>query len=820
MSPLFSILADAASSVPAVPPPTAMSPLFTFLVGTAVLLMLFFYVGTAIHSTKRRIGTLLIIVATAFSVLTLKNLGIKLGIDLLGGSEFIVKLSPGRSDDGTEKAVTKESIQQAIAILEKRLNPDGQKDLLLAPEGTDRILVQMPGVKAEDVEDVRTKIQQVAHLEFRIVHNQSAAKLAEIKARGGVKEPGWDELPFQDAAKGSELVRDHADLEGKYVKRAFATYDSEGWKCVLNLDSTGAKLFDELASKNKGNQMAIIVDGKIISAPVLQTDHFGGTAVISGNAAHPFKETEVRTLASLLENPLDNPMQIMSESAVSSSYGQSSIDEGKWICIGGLLITTIIMLIFYRVAGLVAIVGLVVNLVLLFGAMSLFQFTMTMPGIAGIILTMGIAVDANVLIYERLREEQEAGKSLISALDTAYEKAFSAIADSNVTSLITAIILFIIAGGLVRGFAVTLMIGLLSSLVGALVVTRVIFMWVVDGGHLKTLTVTKVIPNHVFDIMSRARGFIIASLVLTAVSFAVLGIKGSSSFGIDFRGGSITQIELNSGKDIATQDIEGFLKGLKGPDGKSIGTAYVQRKNVGGSNVIAVRSEFDAGPVIQNAVPAKYGKEIVKGVNSERVGSIIGGEMAKTSLWALLISLVAIFIYLSLRFEWAFAVGAIVALFHDVLMVPGLCVLFGQELSVIHVGALLTIAGYSINDTIVVFDRIRETIQRGGALGDTRDMMNNAICKTLSRTILTSFVTFAPMFILIFAGNPAMVEFALPITIGIVLGTYSSIFIASPLVLWYATHTGHNIQRQIIDKQLAEQRAQAAVAAANASQQM
>ncbi len=812
-----------------------MHPILTFLAGASILLLLLFYVGTVTHNKKRTVGTFLIVIAAFFSLFSVKQMGIKLGIDLQGGSEFVVRLEPGKSDDGTTKPVTPDAIQQAIGILEKRLNPEGQKDLLLAPQGSDRILIQMPGVAPEEFAEVRQKIQQVAHLEFRIVRADSQSKLQEMKTNGGIKEPGTEELRYKDETddngkelphRGSELVRNRADLEGRYVKSAFPNYDAEGWKVYLNFDSTGAKLFDELASVNKGRQLAIVVDKEIISAPVLQTDHFGGTAVISGK----FKEKEVRTLASLLENPLENPMTILSESAVSAAYGQSSIDQGKWVAVASLLITTCFMLFIYRMAGFIAIIGLVINMVILIGGMALFQFTLTMPGIAGIVLTIGMAVDANVLIYERLREEQEAGKTLAAALEAAYEKAFSAIADSNITTLIAAIILFVISGGLIKGFAVTLMIGLLSSMVGALIVTRVVFMWVIDKGILKNLKTTKIISNRVFDILSKAPAFIIASLVVTAISFGTLAYKGKASLGVDFRGGAITHVEMETGKDITDAELDTILKPLKmqvTEDGReatatnvatkevSIGSYYIQRKGTAaGNEVIAIRSEFEAGPAIATAVNAKY-DAIVKGVQSERVGSMIGNESAMISLYALGVALIFIFIYLLFRFEFAFALGAILALFHDVLMVPGLCVLFGQELSLIHVGALLTIAGYSINDTIVVFDRIRETIQRGAG-GDIRDLMNEAICTTLSRTLLTGPTALAPMIVLLFMGNPAMLEFALPITIGVIFGTYSSIFIASPLVLWYAKKTGRSLRRQVLDSHMEAQKAQAAIAAAKA----
>jgi SecD/SecF fusion protein len=774
-----------------------MSPILTFLFGAALLMILLVYVGTTELKRKRILGTLLTVLATALALYTIEQIGLKKGIDLQGGSEFIVELQPSPDADGKVKAVYPSDIQQAITILEKRLNPNGEKDLLLAPQGENRILIQMPGVTEAEVKNVRTQIEKVAKLEFRMVHPDSASEIAQLKASGTLSV---DHVEMKSKEGPPLLVKSRPDLDGKYVSRSYAYMDPQkGWTIILEFDSKGGELFGKLTEANVGRQLGIIVDGEVFSAPNLNEAIFGGSASITGR----FKEEEARALATILENPLENPMAIVSESSVSAAYGESSINQGKWVAIAGLIMTTCFMLFIYRLAGLIAIVGVLVNLSLLFGGMALFQFTLTMPGIAGIVLTIGMAIDANVLIYERLREEMANGKSLAAALESAYDKAFSAIADSNITTLISAAILFAISGGLVKGFAITLIIGLISSMFGALVVTRIIFMWVIEKGILKKLTTTSIIPDRVFDILSKAPTFIIASLVVTAISFGALIVKGKTSFGIDFRGGAIVHVELKEGKNIADSDLDALLKPLTTEDGKSIGSFYPQRKaNATGGDVIAIRSEFEAGPAIEQAIKSKY-QDVVQGTQVSRVGASIGSDAAKVSIIAMLVALFGIFMYLVLRFEYAFALGAIVALFHDVLMVPGLCVLFGQELSLIHIGALLTIAGYSINDTIVVFDRIRETIQQGGK-GGIRQLMNEAICKTLSRTLLTGPTALAPMVVLLFLGNPAMLEFALPITIGVILGTYSSIFIASPLVLWYAKKTGTSLRRQVMETHLAE----------------
>jgi SecD/SecF fusion protein len=773
-----------------------MSPILTFLFGAALLLILLVYIGTTELRRKRILGTILTALAVLLAAYTVKQIGIKKGIDLQGGSEFVVELQPAPDADGNIKDVYANDIQQAIGILEKRLNPDGAKDLLLAPQGEKRILIQMPGVSEEDVKQVRENIEKVAKLEFRLVHPNSEGELAQMKANGTLSVDHV-EMPSKDGPP--LLVKSRPDLDGKFVNRSYAYLDPQrGWTIILEFDSKGGELFAKLTEANVNRRLAIVVDGEVFSAPNLNEPIYGGSASITGS----FKEMEARGLASVLENPLENPMAIVSESSVSASYGEVAIKQGIQAGLVSLFVVILFMTLYYRRAGLIAVVGLVVNITLLFGAMALFQFTLTMPGIAGIALTIGMAVDANVLIYERLREEMLNGKSLAAALEAAFDKAFSAIFDSNITTLITAGILFSLASGLVKGFAVTLTLGILTSLFGALIVTRVVFHWFVDTGVLTKISTKSIIPNKVFDILSHAKGFIVASVILTIISIATFAIKGKHSLGIDFRGGALVHLQLKEDKEVSDDTIKGILTDLKTEEGQPIGTYYVQQKASPTGPVVSIRSEFDAGPVIQKALEEKLGKDILAGTDVERVGSLIGKELATQAGLAIALALIAIFVYLSLRFEFAFAAGASLALFHDILIVPGLVVLFGQELSVIHIGALLAVAGYSINDTIIVFDRIREVIKTRS--GTIRELMNEAISLTLSRTLLTSATTLVPMLVLLAYGNPAMLEFALPLAIGVLLGTYSSIFIAAPLVMWYAKKTGTSLRRQVIETHLAE----------------
>lgn len=776
----------------------SLTPALTFLWGCVLLFLLFFYLGTADHRGKKLSGTVLTLLMSFFCVWAFMGLGIKKGIDIGGGSSFTVQIKPGVDDKGEPKPITKSSIDQAIAILEKRLNPHGENDLLMTPQGEDRIQIEMPGVKDEDKKAVKEKIEQVAQLELRIVHPDSEREIEKIKTNGGVAI-GYVEMPHKELGKKEDaekaatlLVKSRADLAGKHVSRAIAKLDpQEGWVIGLYLDGEGAKQFDDIAARHRGDRMAIVLDGVVISDPVLKSDHYGGYAQISGGASG-FKQEEAIALATALENPLENPMQIIESSEVSAAFGAETVRQGIYTGVVGTALIAVFMIIYYRLAGVVALCGVVVNLLMIFGAMALFNITLTMPGIAGIALTVGMGVDANVLIYERLREEMRAGKSLAAGLATAFDKAFAAIFDVHVTTLITSLILFTLASGLVKGFAVTLIVGIFGTLFGALIVTRVVFGWFIDAHKLDTVKFAQFLPVGNYDLLKYAKPFIIGSFTLALVSLLGFVFMPNHGIGIDFRGGAKTQFTISENQSVSPGDAENVLKkaGLKG--------FYVQENTTATGLQISVRSEEDDKNTVISTLEAAFPGKF-SGTSSATVGSIVGSELAKRSIIAYIVAMVGILLYMSFFYEFSFAVAAIIALFHDCVIAVGLSVLMGQELSIIHIGAVLTVAGYSINDTIVVFDRIREMIRARAGMGNIRDIMNEAISITLSRTLITSLTTLMPMVVLFIFGGPSMKEFSLPIVIGIIVGTYSSIYIASPLVLWYAKMTGKSLHRQVLD---------------------
>lgn len=446
----------------------------------------------------------------------------------------------------------------------------------------------------------------------------------------------------------------------------------------------------------------------------------------------------------------------------------------------------------------------------------MFGFTFTLPGIAGIILTIGMAVDANVLIYERLREELGHGKSLPTAISTAYEKAFSAIFDSNITSLLTAIILFWKASGTVAGFAVTLTIGLLGSMFSAILVTRVFFRWGLDSGMLKHLSLLNVFRSTHWDFLSKRRISFTVSAILLAAALGGFAWRKTDALGVDFTGGTMLTIAF-------PVDAEGISKtaadnALKDLDTKA--KPMVQEENVPGSGeLLTIRVATEDAVMVEETMRASFpdlqtqvAKLDAEGndtgdvkyavdVSTDSVSPTDGKAFLSNSGIALLLGLFAILIYISLRFEFSFALGAFVAVVHDVVLAVGLIVLFGGELSLIHVGAILTIAGYSINDTIIVFDRIRESLLT--ASGSVKDLMNQAINATLSRTLLTSTTTIATVGILALFGGSALRDFSSMILVGLVIGTYSSIFVASPVVYLWSKGKGRNLRREVIDSTLA-----------------
>ena len=766
-----------------------------FFIELSWLALFGWYFATEHGVRKRLIAMVLTVTAITFSVWLAypPSKKIALGLDIKGGTSFLIRLMGG------DKEINKGMLDQAVEVIRKRVDYFGAGEPIISPVGNDRILVQIPGLDTAKIQEARDQLSRVAKLEFRLVYPDNGDRLKAIDAGKEVIPPDYRIEVYKPPTEGNEkpreerlLVKKKADLGGNRVSESHAYFGNEGWTVQLKFDSEGAKQFGRITEQYKGHRFAIVLDGVIQSAPVIRDAIYGGDAVITGR----FTEKEARGLASVLENPLQTPVSIEEERSVSPTLGMDSIRASILAGLMGLAITLVCVLIYYKLAGLIACLALLVNIVLLIGAFQLIPggVTLTLPGIAGIILTIGLAVDASVLIYERLREEMALGKSLKVAVQTAYQKAFSSIFDANVTTLITAAILFWKASGPVKGFAISLTLGILASLFTALIVGRNCLGWFVDTGRVKRMSMLHLISSKNINFLGKGFLACMCSLALLIAGASAFYLRGEKNFGVDFRGGDL--ITLSSPNTIDVGQVRDALKPL------GLADASIQESAQGGKSYITVRTPLNTSDRVEKQIIQAMPATTFKVEGSERVGALVGGELAKSSLVALGLGILGILIFVTFRFELSFAVGAIVALLHDVLMTVGVFALLGHELTLTMVGAVLTIAGYSINDTIVVYDRIREGLA-SGRRGTIEQIMNESINQTLSRTILTSTVTLIPILCLFFFGGAVLRDFSLAIIIGVVVGTYSSIFIASPIVLWWTRARGGGataLRREIIQK--------------------
>src|SRR6266404_938162 len=761
------------------------------------MLVLFgWYFATDQGLRKRLLALTLTVLLVVFSIVTIcpPEKKIALGLDIQGGTSFLIRLMKG------DKDVTKGMLDQAVEVIRKRVDYFGASEPIISPVGNDRILVQIPGLDTAKIQEARDQLSRVARLEFRMVYPDNGKRLQDIDAGKEVIPPDYRIEVYKMTAEGEEkprqerlLVKKKADLGGEHVSHASAGYGNEGWEVRLDFDSEGAKRFGDITAANVGHRFAIVLDGVIQSAPVIKAAIYGGNAVISGGR---MGEEEARSLASVLENPLQTPVSIEEERSVSPTLGLDSIRASILAGLVGLAITLVCVAIYYKIPGLIANLALIINLVLLIGALTMFRFVLTLPGIAGIILTIGLSVDASVLIYERLREEMALGKSLKVAVQTAYEKAFSSIFDANVTTLITAAILFWKASGPVKGFAISLTLGIMASLFTALIVGRNFLSWFVDTGRLKRISMLHLISSKNINFLGKGFLACMFSLALIIAGAGAFYVRGEKNFGVDFRGGDL--ITMSAPNKIDIGQVRDALKPIGFAD------ASIQESSQGGKSYITVRTPLNTSDKVEQQIIQTMPNAAFKVEGSERVGALVGGELAKNSLIALGLGILGILIFVTFRFELSFAVGAIVALLHDVIITVGVFALMGRELTLTMVGAVLTIAGYSINDTIVVYDRIREGLA-SGRRGTIEEIMNSSINQTLSRTILTSTVTVIPIVCLFLFGGAVLRDFSLAIIIGVVVGTYSSIFIASPIVLWWTrarggSGGGSSLRREILQK--------------------
>src|SRR6266436_1795260 len=519
-----------------------MSPAVLFLIELVWLALFGWYFATDYGTRKRVLALVLVVVAVGLSIFMIypPDKKIPLGLDIKGGTSFLIRLQQTDKD----KEITTSMLDQAVEVIRKRVDYFGASEPIISPVGNDRILVQIPGLDTAKIQEARDQLSRVARLEFRMVYPDNGKRLQDIDAGKEVIPPEYRIEVYKIAGEENEkpreerlLVKKRADLGGEHVSHASAGYGNEGWEVRLDFDTEGAKRFGDITGANVGHRFAIVLDGVIQSAPVIKTAIYGGNAVISGGR---MDEPEARNLASVLENPLQTPVKIEEERQVSASLGSDSIKSGIYSGIAGFALVVVFMIIYYRLVGLIADIALAINCIMVVGALGMFNSVLTLPGIAGLILSLGIAVDANVLIYERLRDEIKQGKTPRTAIDTSYRKAFSAIFDAHVTQFLTAVILFWLASGPVKGFALTLTIGIVASMFSSLLVTYTCFSWAFALNVLKKVSMLHLIRSKDFDFLGNAKKFMLVSGIATVACLAVLSMRGQRILGADSRAGDFT----------------------------------------------------------------------------------------------------------------------------------------------------------------------------------------------------------------------------------------------------------------------------------------
>ncbi|RWA73682.1 protein translocase subunit SecDF [Mesorhizobium sp.] len=676
--------------------------------------------------------------------------------------------------DAGLKYRTTTALSQAIEVVERRVNALGTTEPIVQRQGDDRILVQVPGL--QNPQRLKDIIGQTAKLTFQMVDTSMPVQDA-MKGR----PPAGDSILYsQDDPPVPYLVENRVIVSGEDLSQATPTYNSQTNEPVVSFtfNSRGATRFGQATQQNVGKPFAIVLDNQVISAPVIREPILGGTGQISGN----FTAESANDLAVLLRaGALPAKLTIIEERTVGPGLGQDSIHAGKIAGVIGSILVVAFMFVAYGFLGFLANVALAVHVAMIVGALSLLGATLTLPGIAGIVLTIGMAVDSNVLIYERIREERRNGRSVIQAIDTGFSKALATIVDSNVTSLIATVVLFFLGTGPVKGFAITYAIGILTTVFTAFTFTRMLVaIWLrrARPKELPRAPVTFIPPGTKIPFMGIRRWtFALSSVlsILSVVGFLTIDIN----YGIDFKGGSMIEVQSKQG-DADLGDIRARLSEL------NIGEIQVQQFGAPNDVLIRVGTQ-DAGENAEQTVIDKVRGELQDQYDFRRVevvGPTVSGELAKQGTIAMLIALVGILLYVWFRFEWQFAVGAIVATVHDVVMTIGFFVISGLEFNQSSLAAILTIIGYSLNDTIVVYDRVREDLRKYKKM-PLPQLLNNAINETLSRTTLTSVTTSLALLALVLFGGEVIRSFTLAMLFGVVFGTYSSIFIAAPLLILF-----------------------------------
>ena len=789
-----------------------------------------------------------------------------LGVDTARLAESLIAADPALTNTpGAVEKKIEETLagcdERVIRVIRRRVDAMGTNEPVIQGLKNHRLLVQLPGADENVRKAAKANLQNAAYLEFRLTHpknDQLVAKLLakDVAPEGYVKKgngygraANWGEISRQPGyaarlaafetpdARYSFMLEDNGDgtfspnfvartteprVTGEDLVSAAVQRDptAGGLSIGFRLSSEGGRKFSTLTRNYKahgpknpsdrGRQLAIILDGQLISAPVINSE-IGMSGEITGR----FDARSAKKLADELNaGALPAPLHILAETTVAPTVGEDAIHAGLVAASLGFALVAIFMFVYYWGAGLVADIALFLDvallptaLVLVANVLGVFAHdpsmggggsmqlpVLTMPGIAGLVLTLGMAVDANVLIFERIREEFQRGKAAGEAVSNGYGRAFAAIFDSNLTTIITGVILFVVGTGPVRGFAITLTAGVCISMFTAVVVTRLVFDHCVNPDRVKPFRMMQFFKSPSFDFARLYRPAFIASFAVIVVSIAVFAVRLANNkadvLSVDLTGGTSIVYGLDEKEKPAVADIRAALNEFDN-------AAVIQyQQGVGATTLLVKTGEtaetqkgqalegHDVGAHVTKLLQAKFPKASFRADSVDEVGSMVGADLKKSGTYAVLFSLVAILVYIGFRFQFGFGLGAIVALAHDALISLGLFSLCGRQVSLIVITALLTIIGYSVNDTVVVFDRIREMLRHEKRLG-FRELCNASLNACLGRTVITSVTTFFAVLALFAFGDGSIFDFALIMLFGVVAGTFSSMFIATPVMYWW-----------------------------------
>ncbi|MBE5962318.1 MAG: protein translocase subunit SecD [Lachnospiraceae bacterium] len=727
-----------------------------------------------------------LLVIAAVSVIAIVGIGskkygsasdIKLGLDLAGGVSITY--------EAVKENPTEEEMSDTLYKMQKRAEVYSTESNVYL-EGSNRINVDIPSVT--DANAVLEELGNAGAIYFIVGKNEDGtANIAyDSTSKSGYKLA----RPLEEIIADGDVVIEGSDIAGAEPK-AYNDGMKNEYIVSLTLNESGTKKFAAATKKAYSyysatsidfrNLIAIVYDGKVQSAPRVQAEITGGIASISGQSTY----TEAQQLASTIRiGALPLELKEIRSNVVGARLGEEAINTSLIAGAIGFALVLLFMIVYYRIPGLAASIALTLYVGLIVICLNIFNVTLTLPGVAGIILSIGMAVDANVIIFTRIREELATGKTARSAIKLGFDKALSAIVDGNVTTLIAAAVLYFLGSGTVKGFAQTLAIGIILSMITALFVTKFILKALFDMGcdSEKFYGVQKEVK--IFDFVGHAKTFFAISIVVILVGIGALFVNKANigdilNYGLDFKGGASTQVtfpeELPSTINV---DLEALVSSATGL------TAEISR--ISGENSVIIKTsvlDLDQKKALEDALVEKYNVDTAL-ITTENISGTVSSEMKSDAIKAVVIATICMLIYIWIRFKnFEFASSAVIALVHDVLVVLMVYAVARISVGNTFIACMLTIVGYSINATIVIFDRIRENMKAKLRKDAMKDVVNASISQTISRSINTSLTTFIMVFVLAILGVDSIKEFAYPLMAGIIAGAYSSVCITS--CLWY-----------------------------------